>query len=144
MMEYEEKAVESSHHKNPKDFYPNLLLIITGKGPEKQYYINLIKQEEHKWKFIKIRTAWLEAEDYPRLLAAADLGVCLHYSSSGVDLPMKVFIVWKLIFYFENRLLICLGLGCLLLLLILGVLMNLYSTVSMEEYSEIQMNLQTR
>ncbi|XP_041474390.1 chitobiosyldiphosphodolichol beta-mannosyltransferase-like [Lytechinus variegatus] len=67
---------------------PSLVCAITGKGPQKEYYKGLIK--ERKFKHIKICTPWLAAEDYPKLLGSADLGVCLHYSSSGLDLPMKV------------------------------------------------------
>lgn len=70
--------------------YPHLHLIITGKGPEKERFLRIIDEKKSDWKHITIETKWLEANDYPKLLAAADLGICLHYSSSGVDLPMKV------------------------------------------------------
>lgn len=75
-------------HEDPS-FYPRTLIcVITGKGPLKEYYKKLISQRN--WNYIRVITPWLEPEDYPLILASADLGVCLHTSSSGLDLPMKV------------------------------------------------------
>ncbi|CAN1342392.1 UDP-glycosyltransferase TURAN [Linum perenne] len=68
--------------------YPRLLFVITGKGPEKEKYEEKIKRL--RLKRVAFRTMWLSAEDYPLLLGSADLGVCLHTSSSGLDLPMKM------------------------------------------------------
>ncbi|EEY59176.1 chitobiosyldiphosphodolichol beta-mannosyltransferase, putative [Phytophthora infestans T30-4] len=68
--------------------FPNLLVVVTGKGPQKDMYLEKIKQLA--FQRIRIATMWLEASDYPLVLGSADLGVCLHTSSSGLDLPMKV------------------------------------------------------
>ncbi len=68
--------------------FPTILLVITGKGPLRSKYEDLFKSQ-HLY-FFKIKTVWLSAEDYPKLLASADLGISLHCSSSGLDLPMKV------------------------------------------------------
>ncbi|XP_017657116.1 chitobiosyldiphosphodolichol beta-mannosyltransferase isoform X2 [Nannospalax galili] len=70
------------------DSLPSLVCVITGKGPLKEHYSHLISQKH--FRHVQVCTPWLEAEDYPLLLGSADLGVCLHMSSSGLDLPMKV------------------------------------------------------
>ncbi|CAG9763337.1 unnamed protein product [Ceutorhynchus assimilis] len=67
---------------------PDLICFITGKGHLKEYYCQKIQQQN--WNHVKVITPWLESNDYPLILASADLGVCLHTSSSGLDLPMKV------------------------------------------------------
>lgn len=71
---------------------PELVVVITGKGPQKQQYIDTIHRlKEHGvLEKVNVYTDWLSFQDYADLLAAADLGISLHTSSSGVDLPMKV------------------------------------------------------
>lgn len=71
---------------------PKILAIITGKGPQKEHYLSRIRalNQEKRLLNVVVLTAWLSAEDYASLLGSADLGISLHTSSSGVDLPMKV------------------------------------------------------
>eukprot|EP00511_Aplanochytrium_stocchinoi_P010332 CAMPEP_0204865752 /NCGR_PEP_ID=MMETSP1348-20121228/13224_1 /ASSEMBLY_ACC=CAM_ASM_000700 /TAXON_ID=215587 /ORGANISM="Aplanochytrium stocchinoi, Strain GSBS06" /LENGTH=476 /DNA_ID=CAMNT_0052017253 /DNA_START=59 /DNA_END=1489 /DNA_ORIENTATION=+ len=70
------------------DTFPLIICVVTGKGPQREMYEEKIAQLHLQHIFI--RTMWLEAGDYPTLLGSCDLGVCLHTSTSGLDLPMKV------------------------------------------------------
>ena len=65
-----------------------MLFLVTGKGPQQEAYWERMKGMNLRR--VAFRLLWLEAADYPLLLGSCDLGVCLHTSSSGVDLPMKV------------------------------------------------------
>jgi beta-1,4-mannosyltransferase len=69
-----------------------VLVIITGKGPQQSMYETKIAHLTKAGMLpnVTIQTAFLPFADYAKLLACADLGICLHKSSSGVDLPMKV------------------------------------------------------
>ena len=65
-----------------------VVALVTGKGPLKASYE--CRFAELGLRHVAIGTLWLEPSDYPGLLGSADVGVSLHTSTSGLDLPMKV------------------------------------------------------
>jgi len=67
---------------------PDVLVVVTGRGPLRARYEATMAGL--RLGRVHLRTRWLAADAYPRFLAAADLGLSLHRSTSGVDLPMKV------------------------------------------------------
>jgi len=84
-----ETEVSSTSSMSSRQQQPHILVIVTGKGPQKEMY--KAKIEKLQLKHITIITMWLDAADYPILLGCADLGVSLHTSTSGLDLPMKIY-----------------------------------------------------
>ena len=68
--------------------FPMIHCVVTGKGAGRDEFLKEVKN--FRSKFVGISSVWLEPEDYPRLMGVADIGISLHASSSGLDLPMKV------------------------------------------------------
>lgn len=72
-----------------KKLYKNRVqMIITGRGPMKDKFMK--DMMEKNLEIVEVKSIWLDSDDYPKLLSVVDIGICLHYSSSGFDLPMKV------------------------------------------------------
>jgi beta-1,4-mannosyltransferase len=71
---------------NPSN--PSLMVFLTGRGPLRPTFEQ--RAARRNFKAICVKTVWLEPADYPTLIGMADLGLCLHQSSSGLDLPMKL------------------------------------------------------
>jgi len=72
----------------PMRRFADLVILVTGDGTRRaefeRRFAGLPARRVH------LRTRWLEPEDYPRIVGSADLGLCLHRSSSGLDIPMKI------------------------------------------------------
>jgi len=84
----QEAHAGSRHPTGAGEGLARLVVLITGQGPLRADFEK--RCSEAHFRSVGVHTAWLESGEYTRVLAAADLGVCLHRSASGLDLPMKV------------------------------------------------------
>jgi beta-1,4-mannosyltransferase len=68
--------------------FPQLIILVTGDGQRRtefeRRFAGLPARRVH------LRARWLEPEEYPLVVGSADVGLCLHRSTSGLDIPMKV------------------------------------------------------
>jgi beta-1,4-mannosyltransferase len=86
-LERAERARVAAHGTNDGQS-PDLAVVLTGRGQLKTDFERRLSRRN--FKRLAVRTAWLEPNDYPVLVGMADAGLCLHQSSSGLDLPMKL------------------------------------------------------
>jgi beta-1,4-mannosyltransferase len=68
--------------------FPELVILVTGDGARRAEFERRFAGLPARR--VQLRARFLEPEDYPRVVGSADLGLCLHRSSSGLDIPMKI------------------------------------------------------
>lgn len=64
-----------------------IIAVLTGRGPLRSAFEGRVRAAG--FKHVVVVFAFLPQLDYAALLATADAGICMHASSSGLDLPMK-------------------------------------------------------
>jgi beta-1,4-mannosyltransferase len=83
-----EERIRGWEASEPSRRFPNLVILVTGDGARRAEFERRFAGLPARR--IQLRARWLEPEDYPRVVGSADLGLCLHRSSSGLDIPMKI------------------------------------------------------
>ena len=68
--------------------FTSLIILVTGDGRRRaEFERRFAGLPAHR---VFLRTRWLEPEEYPRVVGSADVGLCLHRSASGLDIPIKI------------------------------------------------------
>jgi beta-1,4-mannosyltransferase len=83
-----EQRIRGWEAAGPGRRFPDLVILVTGDGARRAEFERRFAGLAARR--VQLRARWLEPEDYPRVVGSADLGLCLHRSSSGLDIPMKV------------------------------------------------------
>lgn len=83
-----EERIRGWEAAEPGRRFVDLVILVTGDGARRREFERRFAGLPARR--VQLRTRWLEPEEYPRVVGSADLGLCLHRSSSGLDIPMKV------------------------------------------------------
>ena len=83
------RALRAASRSDPDGLLPALLVALTGRGPLREAFERRLDRRPMP-AAVTIRTLWLAGSDYPAFLRAADLGLSVHRSASGLDIPIKV------------------------------------------------------
>lgn len=100
---YEKRAIQlaslqsASHGRLPK-----LLVILTGKGPLKEKYMEGVGKLQKSWKWVKCISLWLEAEDYPILLGWL-IDFCMSIQSLNLFHDHRICRSWCLLAFEQLR-----------------------------------------
>jgi beta-1,4-mannosyltransferase len=68
--------------------FPQLIILVTGDGHRRAEFERRFAGLPARR--IQLRARWLDPDEYPLVVGSADVGLCLHRSTSGLDIPMKV------------------------------------------------------
>lgn len=63
-------------------------VVVTGNGPGRYMFEQQVANMQLN--YVQVWFVWIREEDYARFLSCCHVAVCMHHSSSGLDLPMKV------------------------------------------------------
>ncbi len=83
-----EERIRGWEAAQPGRRFTDLVILVTGDGARRRMFERRFAGLPSRR--VQLRTRWLEPEEYPQVVGSADIGLCLHRSSSGLDIPMKI------------------------------------------------------